>query len=52
VQQKTTLRKMNGTVTSRPMVKAVGCAACWASHNIAFTRACWVIPPTALSAAL
>lgn len=52
MSEKSTLAKLNGRVESRPMVKAVGCAACWASHNVLFTRACWIIPPTALSAAM
>ncbi|WP_074018084.1 sporulation killing factor [Massilibacterium senegalense] len=35
----------------RPLVKSVGCAACWAAHSISLTRVC--IPPvTPINAAL
>lgn len=31
------------TTDSRPLVKTVGCVACWASKIISLTQACW--PP-------
>ncbi|CAK6476555.1 sporulation killing factor [Peribacillus castrilensis] len=33
-----------------PLVKSVGCAACWAAKSISLTRSC--LPPTPINLAL
>ncbi|UHA71978.1 sporulation killing factor [Paenibacillus sp. 481] len=33
-----------------PLVKSIGCAACWAAKSISLTRACWI--PTIPSRAI
>ncbi|AHD04314.1 sporulation killing factor [Paenibacillus larvae] len=33
-----------------PLIKSVGCAACWGAKNISLTRAC--LPPTPINLAL
>lgn len=40
-----------GKQTIRPLVKSVGCAACWAAHSIPLTRVC-MPPVTPINAAL
>ncbi|WP_017471329.1 sporulation killing factor [Amphibacillus jilinensis] len=32
-----------GKPVARPLVKTVGCTACWATKTVSLTKACW--PP-------
>lgn len=40
-----------GSTASRPLIKTVGCAGCWAAKSISLTRVCFP-PVTPINAAL